>query len=129
MDGASLGLGVVAAVLQTYTAVTGAYDFYLQVKEFPATYQEIRIGLLIERYRLEQWGSHVLSETKQKRAENSSHDESLWKLFGTVLNLMLAAFLESSQTMENYGQFAGLPQKDNLSGNWSSSPPAFKMPA
>lgn len=129
MDGASLGLGLVAAVLQTYAAVTGAYDFYLQVKEFPAAYHEIRIGLLIERYRLEQWGNHVLSEPKQKQAQNSSHDESLWKLFCFVLNLMFAAFQESSQTMDNYGQFAGVPQKDSLSGKWSSSASVFIMQA
>lgn len=127
MDGASLSLGVVAGVLQTYTAVTGAYDFYLQVKEFPATYHEIRIGLLIERYRLEQWGNHVLSESKQKQAQNSSHDESLWKLFAFVLNLMFVAFQEISQTMDNYGQFAGVLQKDNLSGKWSTSAFVFKM--
>lgn len=125
MDGASLGLGLVAGVLQTYTAVTGAYDFYLQVKEFPATYHEIRVGLLIERYRLEQWGSHVLSEPKQKQAQNSPHDASLWKFFGFVLNLMFAAFQESSQTMDNYGQFAGVPQKDSLSGKGSSSASVF----
>ena len=129
MDGTSLGLGVVAAVLQTYTAVTGEYDFYIQVKEFPATYREIRIVLLIERYRLEQWGNHVLSELKQKQAQNSSHDESLWNLFGFVLNSMFIAFQESSQTMGNYGQLAGVPQQDGFSGKWSSSASSIKMPS
>ncbi len=121
MDVASLSLGVVAAVMQTYTAVTMAYDVYLAVKDFPTTYQEIRIGFLIERYRLEQWGNHVLSEPEQRRVEQSSHDEGLWKLFESVLASMFAAFQESTRTMENYNQFAGVPQKDGLAGSWPLS--------
>ena len=62
MDGVSFGLGVVSTVIQTYTAVVAAYDVYLEVTEFPSTYQDIRIGFLIERYRLELWASEIISE-------------------------------------------------------------------
>lgn len=62
MDGVSFGLGVVSTVIQTYTAVVAAYDVYLEVTEFPSTYQDIRIGFLIERYRLELWANEIISE-------------------------------------------------------------------
>ena len=47
MNPAGLGLGVVAAVVQTYAAVTAAYDLYLGVKDSPSIYQELRMGLLM----------------------------------------------------------------------------------
>ena len=53
MDPAGLGLGVVAAVVQMYSAVTAAYDLYLGAKDFPSAYHELRMGLLIEHYKLD----------------------------------------------------------------------------
>ena len=62
MDGLSAGLGIVSGVIQSYTAVVAAYDLYLDVTDFPSTYQDIRIGFMIERYRLELWASEIISE-------------------------------------------------------------------
>ena len=117
MDPAGLGLGVVAAVVQIYTAVTAAYDLYLEVKDFPSTYQELRMGLLIERYKLDLWASHVLSEHEQDRVKMSSRDWGLWKLFESIFNKILECFEEYNETMENYGQHTGLPKKEGFSGN------------
>lgn len=118
MDPAGLGLGIVAAVVQTYTAVTAAYDLYLEVKDFPSTYQELRMGLLIERYKLELWASHVLSENEQNRVKlsMSSRDWGLWKLFESIFHKILETFQEHNEIMEDYGQQTGLPKKDGLSG-------------
>ncbi len=118
MDPASLGLGVVAAVIQTYTAVTAAYDLYLEVQDFPSTYQELRMGLVIERYRLQLWASHVLSEHEQNRvrASMSSGEWGLWKLFESIFNKILETFQEYNEIMENYGQQTGLAKKDELLG-------------
>jgi hypothetical protein len=120
MEPVGLGLGVVSAVLQTYTAVTTAYDFYLEVKDFPSAYGELRMGLLIERYKLELWASHVLSEHEQGRVEISSSDWGLWRLFESIFNKILEAFQEHNDIMENYGQNTGLLKKDGMSGNAQS---------
>lgn len=117
MDPAGLGLGVVAAVIQTYGAVTAAYDLYLGVKDFPSTYQELRMGLLIERTKLDLWASHVLSDHEQDRVKMSSRDWGLWKLFESIFNKILETFQEHNDIMDTYGQQTGLPKQDGLSGN------------
>ncbi|KAL8703471.1 MAG: hypothetical protein Q9201_003345 [Fulgogasparrea decipioides] len=114
MDGLSLSLGVVSAVIQTYTAVTSAYDVYLSVKEFPSTYRELRTAFMVERYRLEQWGEQMLSDVQQQRVDKD-HNLALWKLFQTVFDSMWAAFQESNRTLEDYGHIAGVPKSGNMS--------------
>ena len=108
---------MVAAVIQTYGAVTAAYDLYLEVKDFPSTYQELRMGLLIERTKLDLWASQVLSDHEKDRVKMSSRDWGLWKLFESIFNKILETFQEHSDIMDNYGQQTGLPNKDGLSGN------------
>ncbi|KAL8727442.1 MAG: hypothetical protein Q9166_006030 [cf. Caloplaca sp. 2 TL-2023] len=115
MDGVSLGLGVVSAVLQTYAAVTSAYDVYLSVKEFPSTYRELRTAFMVERYRLEQWGDKMLSDVQQQRVEQGEHNKALWKLFQAVFDAMWAAFQESNKTLDNYGDIGGVPKGEDLS--------------
>ena len=116
MDGVSLGLGIVSAVLQTYTAVTSAYDVYLSVREFPSTYRELRTAFMVERYRLEQWGEQMLSGVQQQRVEQSQHNLAVWKLFQAVFDAMWAAFQESNKTLEDYGHIVGVPRSKDMSG-------------
>ncbi|KAI4126001.1 MAG: hypothetical protein LQ338_003983 [Usnochroma carphineum] len=113
MDPTSLGLGVVSAVLQTYNAVTKAYDVYLSVKDFPSTYRELRTAFMVERYRLEQWGDQMLSE--QQQLEQSQHNAAVWKLFQAVFDAMWAAFEESNKTLEAYGHVVGVPDTGDMS--------------
>ncbi|KAL9600643.1 MAG: hypothetical protein Q9219_003076 [cf. Caloplaca sp. 3 TL-2023] len=115
MDGVSLGLGVVSAVLQTYNAVTSAYDVYLSVREFPATYRELRTAFMVERYRLEQWGGQMLSGVQQQSIEQSQHNLAVWKLFQAVFDAMWAAFQESNKTLEDYGHIVGVPKSGDMS--------------
>lgn len=117
MDGAGLGLGIVAAVMQTYKTVIATYDLYLGIVEFPLTYQELRMGLLIERYRLELWGNHVLSEHEQERVRPSQKDLGLWKLFEWIFLRIHEAFQEINRVMEGYGQHTAPPVRDGISGN------------
>lgn len=114
-DGVSLGLGVVSAVIQTYSAVTSAYDVYLSVKEFPSTYRELRTAFMVERYRLEQWGEQMLSDVQQQRIERE-HNVALWKLFQAVFDAMWNAFQESNKTLEDYGNIIGVPRSGDMSG-------------
>ena len=117
MDGVSAGLGIVGAVIQIYGAVTTAYDLCLDVRDFPSTYHELRMGLVIERKKLELWAETVLSDGEQQRVKMSPKDWGLWKLFESIFLKMLEAFEESNQTMESSGQYTGLPlQQDNTSG-------------
>ena len=51
--------GVVGSVIQGYNAVMSAYNLYLEVKDVPSEYEDLRMGLLLEHQRLELWGSHV----------------------------------------------------------------------
>jgi hypothetical protein len=122
MDGVSAGLGIVAAVIQIYGAVTTAYDTCLDVRDFPSTYHELRMGLVIEKKKLELWSSSVLSEHEQERVRMSPKDWGLWKLFESIFLKMLEAFQESEQTMENSGRYTGLPmQQDSTSGMYEMS--------
>ncbi|KAL9587247.1 MAG: hypothetical protein Q9212_000406 [Teloschistes hypoglaucus] len=113
-DGVSLGLGVVSAVIQTYSAVTSAYDVYLSVKEFPSTYRELRTAFMVERYRLEQWGEQMLSDVQQQRIEKE-HNVALWKLFQAIFDSMWNAFQESNKTLEDYGHIVGVPKSGEMS--------------
>ncbi|KAL8679201.1 MAG: hypothetical protein Q9186_004498 [Xanthomendoza sp. 1 TL-2023] len=115
MDGVSLGLGVVSAVLQSYAAVTSAYDVYLSVKEFPSTFRELRTAFMVERYRLEQWGNQMLSDVQQQRVEQGEHNKALWKLFQAVFDAMWDAFQESNKTLDNYGNIAGVSKGEDMS--------------
>ncbi len=117
MDGVSTGLGIVAAVIQIYGAVTTAYNVCLDVREFPKSYHEFRMGLVIEKKKLELWAIAALSENEQQRIKQSSKDWALWKIFEAVFAKMLEAFEESHQTMEKLGNHTGLPtQQDGLEG-------------
>lgn len=116
MDPVSLGVGIISAVLQTYTAVTSAYDVYLSIREFPSTYRELRTAFMVERYRLEQWGDHMLSGVQQKTLEQSQHNVAAWKLFQAVFDAMWAAFQESNKTLEDYGHIVGVPRSGESSG-------------
>lgn len=116
MDPASLGIGVVSAVLQTYTAVTSAYDVYLSVRDFPSTYRELRTAFMVERYRLEQWGDQMLSGVQQKTVREPQHNMAVWKLFQAVFDAMWAAFQESNKTLEDYGHIVGVPESGDMSG-------------
>ena len=116
-EGVSLGTGLVSAVIESYFTVWKAYNTYLDVKEFPSAYQELRIGLLIEQYKLELWANHVLSEEKQEEVKLSREYWPLWKIFEFIFNLMLESFQVSDQTMEACGEQTGLPRHENLTGN------------
>ncbi|KAL8763845.1 MAG: hypothetical protein Q9184_000441 [Pyrenodesmia sp. 2 TL-2023] len=114
MDPVSLGVGLISAVLQTYTAVTSAYDVYLSIREFPSTYRELRTAFMVERYRLEQWGEQMLSSVQQKTLEQSQHNVAVWKLFQAVFDAMWAAFQESNKTLEDYGHIVGVPRSGDF---------------
>jgi hypothetical protein len=115
--GIGIGLGAVSAVLQTYGAVASAYDVYLDLKEFPTAYQELRVGLLIERYRLELWANQVLSEEEQEQAKLSRKYWPLWELLNLIFHKMLEAFRTGDHTMEKYGQRMGSSNIVESSGN------------
>ncbi|KAL8903423.1 MAG: hypothetical protein Q9207_003944 [Kuettlingeria erythrocarpa] len=115
MDPVSLSVGLVSAVVQTYTAVTSAYDVYLSVREFPSAYRELRTAFMVERYRLEQWGDQMLSGVQQKTLEQSQHNVAVWKLFQAVFDAMWAAFQESNKTLEDYGHIVGVPKSGESS--------------
>lgn len=116
VDPVGLSLGLISAVLQTYTAVTSAYDVYLSVRDFPSTYRELRTAFMVERFRLEQWGDQMLSGVQQQTVEQSQHNAAVWKLFQAVFDAMWAAFQESNKTLEDYGHIVGLPKNGDTSG-------------
>ena len=124
MDGVSAGLGIVTGVLQIYGALTTAYDLSLDVKNFPTSYHDIRMGLVIERKKLELWALSALSETEQQRIKeaHSPSDWALWKIFEAIFIQMLEAFEEGYLKMEGIGNQTGLPtQQDKLDGMWSKN--------
>ena len=85
----------------------GCIRFLSGVKDFPPAYQELRMGLLIERYKLDLWASHVLSKNEQDRVKMSSRDWGLWKLFESIFNKILETFQEHNDIMDNCGEQTG----------------------
>lgn len=116
MDPVSFSVGLVSGVIQIYSAVTAAYDTYIQVVEFPSAYQELRVGLMIERYRIDLWRRHVLAEYEIEPGNLPTHDIGLWKLFELIFKNILGAFQENHQMMENYGAQNGIIKQEGLSG-------------
>ena len=118
MSVTGLALGVVSAVIQTYGAVMEIYDVYLGVKDFSSEYRDIRMGLMIERYRLELWGSLVLYDHGQEKKSLSQRDLAFWRLFELIFNTIMNALQQSHTTMENLGSHTKVPINDTSLG-WS----------
>ena len=115
----TLGIaGVVGTVIQTYNAVMSAYDLYLEVKEVPSEYEDLRMGLLLEHQRLELWGSHVLAEyyDEPSRARLSQKHITTWRMMEWIFNRIKDAFIENNQILDDFGQQAGLQAQGDVSG-------------
>lgn len=113
MDGVSLALTVV----QTYRAVLSAYNLYVNIKDFPSTYLDLHFSFRIEKFRLTQWGEHMLSEVEQKRLEQSEQDIGLWQLFQVVVDKMWKIFQENSELLDDYGKLAGVSGEQEPPGS------------
>ena len=111
--------GVIGTVIQTYNAVMSAYDLYLQVKDVPSEYQDLRMGLLLEHQRLDLWGNHVLSEyyDEQNRSKMSQKHINTWRTMEWIFGRIKQAFVENSQILDGYGQQLNLPSQGDSSGN------------
>lgn len=111
--------GVVGTVIQTYNAVMSAYDLYLEVKDVPSEYQDLRMGLVLEHQRLDLWGNHVLSEyyDEQNRSKLSQKHINTWRTMEWIFGRIKQAFVENSQILDDYGQQLNLPSQGDSSGN------------
>ena len=115
--------GVVGTVIQTYNTVMAAYDLYLEVKDVPSEYEDLRMGLLLEHQRLELWGSHVLAEysDEQTRSRLSQKHINTWKTMEWIFGRIRDAFIENNQILDDYGQQLGLPIQGDSSGKTEST--------
>lgn len=121
----TLGIaGVVGSVIQTYNAVMSAYTLYLEVKDVPHEYKDLRMGLLLEHQRLELWGSHVLAEyfDGQNRSKLSQKHVTTWRTMEWIFGRIGEAFVENNQILDDYGQQTGLPAQGDSSGNNKAFP-------
>ena len=111
--------GVVGSVIQAYNAVMSAYDLYLEVKDVPSEYEDLRMGLFLEYQRLELWGSHVLAEysEEQTRSKLSQKHIKTWRTMEWIFCRINEAFIENNQILDDYGQQLGLPAQGDSSGN------------
>lgn len=116
--------GVVGSVIQSYGAVMSAYKLYLEVKDVPSEYQDLRMGLLLEHQRLELWGSHVLAEyyDEQNRSRLSQKHINTWRTMEWIFGRIREAFIENNQILDDYGQQLGLPAQGDSSGNEKAFP-------
>lgn len=119
---AGLGLGGVSLVIQSYEAVMEIYDVYLAVENFAKEYRDIRMCLLIEKYRLELWASLVILDHRESHQVLSSRDANLWGLFELIFGSMINSLQESSATMDALGVRTGLPSQENSKGKTSKWP-------
>ena len=101
---------------QTCSAVTAAYDTYIQLMDFLPDYQELRMGLEIERYRIDLWRRFVLAEDKTGQGNSPTYEIGLWALFECILTKMLETFSEIQHTLEEYGVHANIRSQEGLSG-------------
>ena len=117
MDYVGLGLSIFSAVVQLYESSVKAYDMYLAVKDFPPTYANLRLGLEIERHRLELWANQTIhNQIDRQRHRQSPQNDVLWKLFRAILLSMITTFEGSSRSAEDYEQYARFPRRDSPVG-------------
>jgi hypothetical protein len=114
MDPISISL----SVLQLYEYSMKAYDLYLAVKDFPPTYLKLRLGLEIERQRLDLWARQIIHNQTDEQTNQSPREAVLWNLFRDILTNMIAAFEGSTRAMEEYKQYAGFPKKTTSAGGF-----------
>ncbi|KAF6226626.1 hypothetical protein HO173_012456 [Letharia columbiana] len=114
----TLGIaGVVGSVIQAYNAVMSAYDLYLEIKDVPSEYEDLRMGLLLEHQRLELWGSHVLAEYHDERNRSRLFQKHIttWRTMEWIFSRIREAFIENNQILDDYGQQMGLPAQGESS--------------
>ena len=111
-------VGVVGSVVQIYNVVMSAYDLYLDVKDVPSEYENLRMGLLVEHQRLELWGNHVLAEyhDPRNRYKIPEKHENTWETMGWIFGRIEQVFLENNQILENFGHQTGLPSQGDIAG-------------
>ncbi|KAH0563160.1 hypothetical protein GP486_002268 [Trichoglossum hirsutum] len=102
---------IFTTVMQLYRASVAAYDMYLEARDFPSAYLQLRFGLVIERQRLQLWAREI------SHNEQSPQDYMLWGLFKAILVKTLAALEGGTRTMEEYEHDAGFPDMTDLSGS------------
>ena len=120
-DPASLAfgiVGVVGSVIQTYNVAMAAYNMYLEVKDVPSEYEDLRMGLLLEHQRLELWGSHVLAEYHDERNRSKVPEKHIttWEIMRWIFNRINEAFTKNNQILEEFGQQTGLPSQGDAPG-------------
>ena len=120
-DPASISFGVVGvfgSVVQIYNAVMSTYQLYLEVRDVPSEYKDLRMGLLLEHERLKLWGDHVLAEYKDKKNIYSIPENHIatWQTMEWIFGRIQEAFIENNQILEDFGQKIGLPSQDDESG-------------
>ena len=106
-DPASLGLGVVAVVVQGYKTVTEIYDTYLDYKSFDQDYHDIRMGILIEKVRLDLWATKMQLSHQEDLVKPSDRDLLQWKLFKMIFESMLTDLNKCHEQLENLGDKTG----------------------
>lgn len=115
----SLGIvGVVGSVIEIYTTVMSAYDVYLEVKDVPSEYKDLRMALLLEHQRLKLWGDHVFAEyhDERNRYDLSEKHINTWKMMEWIFHRIRESFTENNQILEDFGQQTGLPTQGDSSG-------------
>jgi HET-S-like prion-inhibition and propagation protein len=116
MDFVGLGLSIFSAVVQLYENSVKAYELYLAVKDFPPTYEKLRLALQIERHRLELWANQTIHNQIDQQRHQSPQNDVLWRLFKDILLNMVAIFEGGDQSIEAYQQYAGFPRKITSAG-------------
>ncbi|KAN0076091.1 hypothetical protein V8E54_007361 [Elaphomyces granulatus] len=109
MEYVGLSLSIFSTVVQLYQSSMKAYDLYLAVKDFPPRYIKLRLGLEIERHRLELWASQTID--RERHQLQSPQNNVLWGLFKAILSNMVTVFEDSGQSTEDYEQYVGLPRR------------------
>ena len=104
MDAAGLGLGIVAAVVELYKVIEGAYALCHEIKQFSTSYHELYLCMEIERWRFKLWGQHTLSEGHLEEAKTSASELKLFELFELILQKIHDTFSESGHVMGKYGE-------------------------
>lgn len=123
-DPAGLALAIFGAVCELYKVSMATYTLYVDVKNFPHSFKNLRLALKIERMRLKTWAQCMGIDPGSDINERIRGDSELLDLIKEILTNKSDAFQDSVKMLEDYSEVhdqSELQEDDSKSRSYQST--------